>query len=260
MISTFSIFIIIYLLIIAYYYFSQEKYIFFPEILPKEFKFYYNQPFKELNYNTEKDTAINALLFTVKEPKGVILYFHGNAGSLMNWGDIAPDFTRNGYDILIFDYRGYGKSVGKLSQEALFSDSQYIYDKLRKEYGEKKIILYGRSIGTGVAAYTASKNDPGMLLLESPYFSMKDIVRKFYPWLPSFLLKYPMRTDLYIVKVKCPVYLIHGSDDEIIYFGSSVKLKKLLKKDDKLFGIEGGSHNDLRYTREYQYVLTKLLK
>ncbi|MEN8153758.1 MAG: alpha/beta fold hydrolase [Acidobacteriota bacterium] len=259
MVSTVTFILIIYIIISAYYYFAQEKYIFFPEVLPEEFKFFYTQPFEEINFKTEKDIVINSLLFTVKEPKGLILYFHGNAGSLMNWGDIAPDFTKNGFDILIFDYRSYGKSNGKLSQRSLYSDSLFIYEKMIQRYGEKSIILYGRSIGTGIAAYTASKNDPAMLILESPYFSMKDLLKKYYPWLPSFLLRYQFRTDLYIVKAKYPVYLIHGSDDEIIDFSQSIKLKKILKKDNNLFGIPGGKHNDLRYTKEYQYTLTKLL-
>jgi len=97
---------------------SQENLIFFPEILPPDYKYTFSQPFEEATVPVEGAT-INAVLFRSANPKGVILYFHGNAGSLRTWGDVAGDFTSRGYDILIPDYRGFGKSTGSISNEKM---------------------------------------------------------------------------------------------------------------------------------------------
>ena len=117
--------------------------------------------------------AIHALLLKTERPRGVVLYFHGNAGSLRTWGDIAPEFTSRGYDILIPDYRGFGKSTGQLRDEAmLLQDGMAAYAHLARHYPEGRIVVYGRSIGTGIAAYIARTERPGMLMLESPYFDL----------------------------------------------------------------------------------------
>ena len=95
---------------------SQESLIFYPEILPPDYPFAFSEPFEEVTVPVEAAT-LNALLFKAPNAKGVILYFHGNAGSLRTWGDVAGDFTSRGYDILIPDYRGFGKSTGNISNE-----------------------------------------------------------------------------------------------------------------------------------------------
>ena len=95
---------------------SQESLIFYPEILPPDYRFAFSEPFEEVTVPVEA-AALNALLFKAPNPKGAVLYFHGNAGSLRTWGDVAGDFTSRGYDILIPDYRGFGKSTGKISNE-----------------------------------------------------------------------------------------------------------------------------------------------
>ncbi|MEK7826436.1 MAG: alpha/beta fold hydrolase, partial [Thermodesulfobacteriota bacterium] len=95
---------------------SQESLIFYPEILPPDYPFAFSQPFEEVNVPVEAAT-LNALLFKAQNAKGVVLYLHGNAGSLRSWGDVAGDFTSRGYDILIPDYRGFGKSTGNIANE-----------------------------------------------------------------------------------------------------------------------------------------------
>src|SRR5436190_1275553 len=105
------------------FYVTQEKMIFYPEPISADFKFKFNANFEEL-FIKSKDAEINALHFKTNNPKGVILYFHGNAGSLDTWGDLGEEFTRTGYDFFIFDYRGYGKSTGSRSEEAFHADGQ----------------------------------------------------------------------------------------------------------------------------------------
>ncbi|MFC2133437.1 alpha/beta hydrolase [Bacteroidota bacterium] len=232
---------------------------FYPEQLPENYKYNFTTEFDELNFDLEDGSRINALLFKSDSPKGLIIYFHGNAGSLRGWGSVASEFTVLNYDLLIYDYPGFGKSRGELSEKGLFRDAQFLYDEFKTKYAHNSIILYGRSMGTGIAAYIASQNNPALLILETPYYSGRDLAHKLYPWLPTFLTKFPFRTDLFLPNVKCPVYIFHGTEDEVVYYGSSLKLRKLFKEGDTLFTIEGGHHNDLNSFTEYHQWLTRIL-
>jgi uncharacterized protein len=244
--------------------FGQESMIFYPEVLPPDFQFSFPTPFAEINLPVERAT-INALHFKTAGPKGVILYFHGNAGSLSSWGYVATDFTSRRHDAFIVDYRGYGKSTGRiLSEKMLHDDAAVAYEYLKNLYPEEHIIIYGRSIGTGIACHLAMQNKPRMLILESPYFSLKDIASRFIPFMPAALIdsvfKYPLRTDLRMPQVTCPVYLFHGTEDEIIPFDSSKRLVTLIKSEHELIAIPGGGHNDLAEYPLYHKALDRILK
>lgn len=173
---------------------------FFPEKIPADYVFQFVEPHEEINIESINGNVINCLLFKAENSKGIILYFHGNAGSIRSWGSVAADFLPLQYDVCVSDYPGYGKSKGKISETSLFNDAQSVYNEFKKHYNESEIIIYGRSIGTGIAAHLASENNPQKLILESPYYSMKDFSRHLYPFLPAFLLRYPLRTDLYFQK------------------------------------------------------------
>lgn len=247
----------------SFLYFKQESLIFHPEVLSSDFKFTFPGRFDELLWDGD-GVQISALHFRADHPKGVILYFHGNAGSLRDWGDVARDFTMRGYDILMPDYRGYGKSTGKIrNEEMLHQDATVAYRYLQKHYPENQIIIYGRSIGSGIAVHLARSSKLRMLILESPFFSLRDVARFHYPFLPmkflDKLLRYPMRSDLWISEVICPIYLIHGTQDGIVPYSSSERLLKLIKTDGKLIAIEGGGHNDLSDFGRYHKSLDQML-
>jgi alpha-beta hydrolase superfamily lysophospholipase len=242
---------------------SQERLIFFPEVLPPDYKFTFAAPFEEGTVSVPGAT-LSTVLFKAPNARGVILYFHGNAGSLRTWGDVAGDFTSRGYDILISDYRGFGKSTGTISSEKQqLADGLAVYDYLKKSYPEGRIILYGRSIGTGIATFVAKSGKPKMLILESPFFNLADLASHHYPLLPKPLiagfLKYTFPTNLWLPDVACPVYLIHGTGDDIIPFHASTRLERLIKSRHKLIRIEGGGHNNLSdfgvYERELGIIL-----
>ena len=254
-----SLFVLYGTMCLAVYLF-QEKLIFFPAKLPMSYQYRFDYPFKEWNLSSKTGSRLNALHFNNDSAKGLILYFHGNAGSLESWGRVSDDFIPEGYDVLIVDYAGFGKSTGKLSEENIFEDAQTVYDFAKSRYPEGGIILYGRSLGSGVAAQLASQNNPSALILESPFFSMKDVSQRHYPFLPSFLLRYPFRTDLFFPQIKCPVTILHGTDDEVIYFESSLKLKALFKSGDTLYVVKGGHHNDLGSFPEYKIYLSEILR
>ena len=133
-------------------YFLQERLIFKPEKLPEDFEFKYdNQVFDEYNIEVAEGVNLNGVHFKVREPKGIVLYLKGNSRSLKGWGKFAIDFTRHGFDVLMVDYRGFGKSTGIRTEEGIKKDLQYAYDELKKQVDERFIILYGRSLGSGFA-------------------------------------------------------------------------------------------------------------
>lgn len=244
--------------------FNQENMIFYPEVLPQDFKFDHPGHFEEINLAVNGAT-INALHFKTAQPKGIVLYFHGNAGSLNGWGFVAPDFTRRGYDIVIPDYRGFGKSTGRIASEhMLLEDAQTAYAYVKSMVPEDRIMLYGRSIGTGLAVYLARTNRPRLLMLEAPFFSLLDLASYHYPLIPRLLLnrfmKYPLRTDLWISDVACPVYLFHGTMDDIVPFDASRRLGRLIRSNHELVEISKGGHNDLVDFPQYRAALDRILQ
>lgn len=241
-------------------YLFQEKLIFNPEKLSDKYKFVFDVPFEETTYETEDGNLLNALLFKVENSKGIIYYHHGNAGNLESWGAKAIDFTSKGYDVLMYDYRGYGKSTGKIKNEKmLYGDALMIYKKLLYDYKERDIVVYGTSLGSGIAAELAHYNHPSILILETPYYNFYDVAKFHYPYLPnSVLLHYRFKTDKFLPKIENPVYLFHGTEDETIPYNSSERLAKL-SDNIKLFTIKDGSHNNLNTFHDYHKWLGEIL-
>jgi pimeloyl-ACP methyl ester carboxylesterase len=261
LIRTGKIIIVICLLACGLLYSCQEKLIFFPEKLDKDYKFQFEQTFKEKNILTPEGIKLNCLFFNADSSKGVIFYLHGNAGSLSSWGRVAKHYTNLHYDVFIVDYPGYGKSEGKIhGQEKLYDNLQTVYDTLKNLYPENKIIVLGYSIGTGPAAKIASANHPRLLILQAPYYSLKDLVKHIYPIVPAFLLKYKFQTNEYITKCKMPVVIFHGDKDEVIYYGSALKLKEHFKKEDTLITLRGMNHNGMTENPDYKVAIKTILK
>ena len=252
---------ILYLLICIMMYFFQEALIFHPKKLDPGFKFSFEQPFDERHLiNVENTPTLHGLHFKTDSSKGLVFYLHGNAGALDTWGKAAKTYTDLGYDFFIMDYRSYGKSEGEITDETSFYDDlRQWYSHLKKEYPEDSIIIIGYSIGTGPAAMLASENNPRMLILQTPYYSLTDMMQHTYPFVPTFLLKYKFSTNEFIQKTKAPVVIFHGDADEIIYYGSSEKLKQHFKKGDTLITLKGLGHNGMNKDEEYKSVLGAML-
>lgn len=250
---------IIALLIIVYL--VQDRFIFKPERLPADFKFVYDAPFEELFFDTEPGVRINGLHFFVKQPLGLVLYFHGNSRSIKGWAKYAKDFSRYSYDVVLVDYRGFGKSTGKRSETSMLKDMQFVYAQLAEKYKEHHIIVYGRSIGSGFATKVASDNNPRYLILDAPYFNFTKVVERFLPILPvKYILRYHLRTDKWIRRVNCHTYIIHGTKDMLIPIRHSVKLQSLSPHKITLIRIVGGGHNNLPSFPEYHNFLRDILK
>ena len=240
----------------------QEKLLFLPTVLAQDYEYRFNYPFVELFLKTTKNAVINALHFKIEKPKGVILYFHGNAGDLSRWGIITEYFVEKNYDVLVMDYRTYGKSTGKLSEDALYHDAQFCFEYLKGHYDESEITLYGRSLGTGIATYLASKYRPRQLILETPYYSMVDVVKKRFPIIPvKQLMTYELPSYKFIEHVKCQITILHGTNDKVIPIESAKHLYHSVSKENiTLTIIEGGSHNNLVEFEAYHQSIVKVLK
>ncbi|MEI2747853.1 MAG: alpha/beta fold hydrolase [Ferruginibacter sp.] len=250
-----------YLLLLAIVYLVQERFIFKPEKLKQDFVYKYDAPFKELFFDIEPGVRINGLHFTVDKPLGLILYFHGNSRSIKGWAKYARDFYRYQYDVVLVDYRGFGKSTGKRSESMMLKDMQFVYDTLAVQYTEHHIIVYGRSLGSGFAAKIASDNKPRYLILDAPYFSFRKVVKRFLPILPTkFLLRYHLRTDKWIRHVNCHTYVLHGTKDWLIPISNSEKLQALNPKKITLIRIVGGGHNNLPSFPEYHNFIRDILQ
>ncbi|TVZ58826.1 hypothetical protein NA63_1334 [Flavobacteriaceae bacterium MAR_2010_105] len=256
------LFVGLYIMITASLYFLQEKLMLFPTVLEQDYKYQFSYPFEELFLKSDKDTVINAIYFKAEEPKGVILYFHGNAGDLSRWGVIAEYFVEKNYDVLIIDYRTYGKSTGPLNEAAFYNDASYSYNYLKERYNESQIIVYGRSLGTGIAAYIASKHQPKQLILETPYYNIADVAKQRFSMFPvEPLLKYKFPTNEFIQHIECPILIVHGTEDEVVPLSSGEKLLKVSPNSNiKFISIEGGKHNNLNEFDGYHQAIDGALK
>lgn len=255
---TFIILVVISIL----FYFFQDKLIFKPERLSDDFVFRYkNQEVEEYNFQLHDDVLINGLHFKTKNPKGVVFYLKGNSKSIKGWGKFAVDFTLHGWDVIMMDYRGFGKSKGKRTQQTMKEDALLIYDKIKEKVDEKYIIVYGRSLGTGFATKVASMNNPRMLILACPYFSMSNNIKRYLPFLPTgLLLRFSMPTYKWIKYVTCPIKIIHGTNDRVTPMKSSIKLSKINPKRTRIYPIIDGGHKNLHNYEGYHRALKEILE
>ncbi len=254
-----AILAVVYGLMCALIYTQQERMVFYPEVLPPSYVFAFDQPFEEVTLPVAGAT-LSALHFTIERPRGAILFFHGNAGSLRDWGTLADHWTRHGYAVLMLDYRGYGKSSGAISSEQmLHDDALAAYEWLAERYPPESIVVAGRSLGTGLAVRLAAQKQPRMVILETPYVSLLSIARRQVAWAPGFLFKYPLPSERWIGQVKSPIYLIHGTRDELIPFESSERLAALVGGERRLFPITGAGHNDFTAYPAYDQALAAIL-
>ncbi len=242
------------------FYIMQDYFFFRPEILPKHFEYKYPFPFTEVNFEMEDGGQINGVHFKVPNSKGVVYYLKGNSRSIKGWGKFARDFVSKGYDFFMFDYRGFGKSKGRRTETNLYNDAQTVYKWLSTQFPEERIVIYGRSLGSGIAARIASWNKPQMLILDSPYFSFLYQIRRYGFILPlRWLLRFHIRTDQFMRKITCPVFILHGNKDRLISYEQSVRLQKLCPDRCMLLTIPNGRHNNLPEFAEYHHFLYDIL-
>lgn len=253
------VFILVCTLVVALYLF-QEKLIFQPAPLKTDYAFKFNNTFQEFTIPTTDGEQLNALLFfPTDSSKGLILYFHGNAGNLQRWGDYAIDFTQLGYHVLMIDYRGYGKSTGTPGEKEFYQDANTVFIWAEQHVSFKKIIFYGRSLGAVVASQLATQHTPHLLILETPFDELAGVVntplQALLKWIP---LRYQFSNKKYIPLITCRKIIFHGTNDWVVPLRSAEKLKPLLTPRDQFVLIEGGSHRNLREFSTYRQHLAEM--
>ena len=174
---------------------------------------------------------------------------------------MAATYTALHYDVFLLEYRGYGKSGGISSSQAqLLADVDTVYRQLLPEYPEHRTVVLGCSLGTGPAIWLAARHHPRLLILQAPYFSMRDMAARLYSYVPGFILRYPMPTNELVVRVSAPIILFHGDHDEVIDYNSTLRLKALLKPTDKLVVLPGARHNGMTGNPDYRREIARLLE
>ncbi len=240
-------------------YLLQERLIFRGTRLPADYRFDFQHRFEEMRVPVPGG-SLHALHFTQPQPHGLVFFVHGNAGNLATWAT-GIDFYRSvNYDLFIFDFRGYGKSTGRIaSEEQLFADVRAAWDAIAPSYRDKPVVIYGRSLGTALAARLARDVNPRLLVLVTPYTSLAAVSKRAYPYAPAWLLKYPLRTDAVIAHVRSPILLVHGTHDELLPLSESQRLKALTRAPTELLVIAGAGHNDIHDHPAYVEGLTARL-
>jgi len=252
---------VLYAGVCLFFYFDQEHLIFPGRKVTKDYRYDFGVSYKEYSIKTAYNDTIDGYLFKVPNPKGLIFYLHGNGDNVESWKNAVAKYTELGYDAFEMDYPGYGKSSGHIySLSQFFNTVKSAYDTMRQLYPENKITIMGYSLGTGPATWLAAHYHPKMLLLLAPYYSLGDMAMYRYPFLPVFILKYPVNTYQYLQKVKAPIIIFHGDVDEIVYYGSSLKLKPYLKTGDTLMTLKEQGHLHFENNPVYMADLKGILK
>lgn len=246
---------VVYAAALAVLYLVQERVLFPGAPLPADHAFHFGVPFEEVRIGVP-GAHLSALHFRQPRPRGLVFFIHGNAGNLETWTTGLDFYARVGYDLFIFDFRGYGKSTGRVTSEAeLHADVRAAYDAIAPAYADLPIVIYGRSLGSGLAVELARHVRCDLVVLVTPYSSMASIARRVYPWAPARLLKYPLRSDAIIGQVTAPLMLLHGTRDMLIPVDESLKLMAHATAPVELVTVEGASHNDVH---EYPLYLERL--
>lgn len=242
-----AVIVVGYIAVCLVLYFFQEKLIFHPYSLPQDRVFHFEQPFEEHFVEAGDGVKLHAIHFhPTGESKGIVIYYHGNGGSMDKWGYVAKDFTDRGYEVFMTDYRGYGKSGGTIQNEAQFiNDANKLY-----EYGValapgKRVVVMGTSMGSGVAPGVAVKYKPDMLILNTPYNSLMYVTRHHTKGiLPiSWILKYHLKSEDLIGQYNGPVYIIHGTADGTVPYACAEKLANRSNPANTTFiTVPNGTH------------------
>lgn len=194
------------------------------------------------------------------EPRGVVFFLHGNSGNLRDCLVDLDAFRQANFDVVMFDYRGYGKSTGCIASEAqLRADVRAVWSEYAEQYEGRRVVVAGQSLGTALAAGLAAElcaagREPDLTVLVSPYSSMRALADELYPWVPSRVLRYPLHTAEHAARLKGRLMLIHGDKDELIGIHHSHALRTAAPAA-QLLCVEGAGHGDVHKFPSFRQAL-----
>jgi uncharacterized protein len=255
LVSILGVFVLIYAALVLLIYIFQSHFIFFPEKSLNQTPTDVGLDFEDVNFSSSDNVKLHGWFISVKNSIGVLLFCHGNAGNISHRLESIQIFSRLGLNVFIFDYRGYGQSQGKMTENGAYLDAKAAWNYLTqiKNFNPNNIIIFGRSLGGSIATKIALNNDQAALIIESTFTSAKDMAAKHYPFLPvRLLLKYNFQTIDYIQNVKSPILIIHSENDEIVPFSQGQKLFETASEPKEFLKIHGG-HNDGFFVSEPEY-------
>ena len=224
---------------------------FHPDRMTEKEKSFVPEGAQSVWFNSADGTRLNGWFFEGQAGPEVatVIFFHGNGGNIGNVGWVGQRFAKRGFDVLVFDYRGYGASDGVAANESdLYADGDAAVAFVRKEKGARseRIVLYGASLGTAIAADVASRGTFGAVVLESGFSSASSVATSALPWLPRFLHflgKNRFESARKLASVKTPILITHGDPDHTIPTNESKMLFASANEPKKLLIFPGAGHN-----------------
>lgn len=238
---------------------GQERLLFKPVPLPADAVLSHDPDVSE-RFVDVPGARLSVLELRRPDPSGVVFFLHGNGGNLKDWFSDGGPYRRANLDLVMMDYRGYGRSSGRIESEAqLHADVEAVWQAVAPRYAGKRVIAYGRSLGTGLAAAWAVRHQPDLTILVSPYLSMQRLAALHFPWVPAAVLRYPLRTDEAVARLRQPLLLVHGDHDALIPPGHSEQLAARAARA-RLALIAGAAHGDVHRFEAYQALLAEALR
>jgi uncharacterized protein len=228
--------------------FAQSHLAFFPtpgeQVTPDRFGI----PFAPLTIATADGETLRAWHLVREQPLGRVVYFHGNGGNLSLWSDVLAGVWHHGFDVVAVDYRGYGLSTGSPSEQGIYRDVEatlaFVQDRLPRV--DAPLVYWGRSLGTPVAAYAASRRPPDGIIFESGFPTMRSVLETNpLMWVMSWLSSYRFPTVDWMAQVRRPALVIHGTRDRVIRYSLGQRLYDRLPEPKRFLSLDGVDHNDL---------------
>ena len=244
-------------------FYLQEKLLFHPKPLKKDHQFNFDQHFEELlvPFNETDTMSLIKFLPEVGQRKGIVVYYHGNMENIEHYAAFAKPFTALGYEVWMEDYPGFGKSTGNITEKKLYAQAEEVKKMADAVYNPDSIIVYGKSLGTGIAAYVASHTQAKLLVLETPYYSIPSLFNCYAFIFPTERMStYKIPTYSFLENVNYPVVIFHGTDDGVIPYRCAKKLETVLKPTDKFITVPGADHKNINASKIYYTAIDSLLR
>jgi len=249
----------VYVLIGLVFYLFQDRLLFHPERVHPADSYQIPYAHRDLTLPLDTQDTLHLVEFLPNKQapyRGIILYFHGNRKHIGYYADQTPPMTQAGYRVWMIDYPGYGKSSGALTEKKLYDWSEVVYRIAHKQVAADSILIHGKSLGTGVAARLASIRSCKALILETPYYDLPTVAKRFLPIYPtSWLMKYRFPIHEYLPWVKAPILVYHGTADAVIGIRQARRLQVYFKPSDRMITVAGGEHNGLIRNEEVRKAL-----